>query len=149
MRVVLQVVPVEFVYSLARVELRARKGEVGFPWAEYRPDERIVIVYSIPEDEYTLEAISPAEQGSMQTYGAEISRGQDGYVVRWTNPESRAVWFAFTVLYHELGHHYDMQYRTRRAPSRGRRSEEAFADQKARHILAQLQRGRRESRQSK
>jgi hypothetical protein len=47
--------------------------------------------------------------------------------VSWPAPEVQSLWFFVEVLAHELGHHYQRQYRIRRGSDRARRHEEFVA----------------------
>jgi len=129
----LVIVPSEYVHGLRRVELRARERPVGKPYAVYRRDENVVIVYSVPT-EWSRRFIPDYEQRSMRRFGAHLERRADLWFVRWDDLQGLGLWFAFTVLFHELGHHFSDQYHRRRGWIFGRPYREAFADATARRI---------------
>lgn len=123
----LMVVPLEYVVGLRRIELRAREGPVGRPYAAYWPDERAIVVYSVPR-EWHVEHLADFERRSMRWHGAVVAPVDGGWRVYWSESARLERWFAFIVLFHELGHHFDRQYRRRRGRTGGRAYREAFAD---------------------
>jgi hypothetical protein len=135
----LMIVPVEFVVGLRRIELRARNGPVGLPYAEYRPDERAIVVYSVPR-EWRCEQLADSARRSMRRHGALVTRADGGWRVYWSESARLDRWFTTVVVFHELGHHFDRQYRRRRGWTRGRRYSEAFADQTVAHIFRAFRR---------
>ena len=144
----LVVVPSEYVLGLRRVELRARQGTLGHPYAEYRRGEKVVVIYSVPT-QWEMRSIPEYEQRSMSRFGAHLERRGDSWLVRWDDLEKLAFWFAYIVLFHELGHHFSDQYDRRKGRIRGRPYREAFADATARRIFrafAKRMKSRRQSR---
>ena len=129
----LVIVPSEYVHGMRRVELRAREADVGMPYAEYRRDEDVIIVYSVPT-EWSRRFLPEYEQRSMRRFGAHLERRADSWVIQWQSLEGLGFWFAFTVLFHELGHHFADQYHRRKGRILGRPYREAFADATARRI---------------
>ena len=129
----LVIVPPEYVHGLRCIELRARQGPVGYPYASYRRSEKVVVVYSVPT-EWEHRSIPEYEQRSMRRHGARLENRGDAWVVRWDDPEGLAFWFAFIVIFHELGHHFAEQYRRRKGAVHGRAYEEADAYARARRI---------------
>ena len=147
----LVIVPGEYAHGLRRVELRARQGPLGKPYAEYRRDEKVVVIYSVPT-EWKLRSIPEWEQRSMHRFGADLEHRGDSWLVRWNDLEGLAYWFAYVVLFHELGHHFSDQYHRRKGRIFGRQYREAFADATARRIhraLLKRLRSRRQSRVAK
>ena len=146
----LVIVPPEYVHGLRRVELRARQGPVGEPFAEYRPGEKAVVIYSVPTV-WERRSIPGYMQGSMRRFGAHLENRGDEWRVRWDNDLSGlAFWFAYIVVFHELGHHFAEQYRRRRGRIGGRPYREADADARARrifHAFMKHLKSRRRSRQ--
>lgn len=130
----LVIVPAEYVLGLRQIELRARQGPVGQPYAEYSPSEKTVRVYSVPMT-WERRSLPEFEQRSMRRFGAHLENRGDAWLVRWGNVEGLSTWFAFIVLFHEPGHHFAEQYRRRRGRIHGRRFFESDADARARHIL--------------
>jgi len=144
----LVIVPGEYAHGLRRVELRARQGPLGQPYAEYRRGEKVVVIYSVPT-QWELRSIPEAEQGSMRRFGAHLERRGDAWLVRWDDLEGLTFWFAYIVLFHELGHHFSDQYHRRRGWIFGRPNREAFADATARRIHRALLKRMRLHRQSR
>ena len=58
-RAFLAALPPEQIHGLAAVELRARVDSVGAPFAFYRREDRVIIVYSLPPDEWWMDSIIP------------------------------------------------------------------------------------------
>ena len=129
----LVVVPGEYSHGLRLVELRARQGPLGQPYAEYRRGEKTVVIYSVPR-QWEMRSIPGYEQRSMSRFGARLERRGDSWLVHWDDLEKLAFWFAYIVLFHELGHHFSDQYHRRRGWIGGRPYREAFADGTARRI---------------
>ena len=59
-RAFLRALPVEQLRGLRRIELRARVDDVGAPFALYRREERDIILYSLPPDEWWMSALDRA-----------------------------------------------------------------------------------------
>jgi hypothetical protein len=120
-------VPIEYLHGLQRIEMRPRMGEVGEPFAWYLPDERAILLYSLPE-EWTWEPDVPEEYlAKLRRMFAEITVSKTSVHVRWPDRAVLALWFFVEVLAHELGHHYRYQYRIRRGSARARQHEEFVA----------------------
>lgn len=117
-------VPIEYLNGLARIELRPRSADVGQPYAWYLPDERTILLYSLPL-EWTWEGRpSQSSMQSMLRFYADLTETPTGLRVSWPAPEVQSLWFFVEVLAHELGHHHQRQYRIRRGSDRARRHEE-------------------------
>jgi len=129
----LVIIPSEYAQGLRRVELRARQGPLGHPYAEYRRGEKVVVIYSVPRL-WEMRSIPEYEQRSMSRFGARLERHGDAWLVQWDDLEGLSFWFAYVVLFHELGHHFSDQYHRRGGWISGRRFREAFADATARRI---------------
>lgn len=136
--------PLEQLYGIERVELRARIGGVGRPFAEYRRDERAVVLFSLPVDEWWLPRDFDAGPLRLARYQARVHAERSGTLVQWRSPASLALWFWIEVLAHEIGHHVRNQY-GRRYPRFARlRDEESVADLHSRRAWAALLRGARD-----
>jgi hypothetical protein len=120
---VLRAVPAEYILGLRRVELRARVGPVGQPYGLYQPAERVVLLYSLPLD-WDVHFISGFDRRTMQAQGAVVECTGTPWRVQWGDGSRVDRWFARYVLLHELGHHFERQYRRRRGETRGRRWDE-------------------------
>ena len=122
-------VPPEYLYGIARIELRPRPTEgIGKPFASYLPGEKVIHLYSLPMT-WMYERRPPATflDGMTRFFAFVTERGSETWVV-WPAREVLAVWYFIEVFAHELGHHYRNQYRIRRGSARGRRHEEFVAD---------------------
>ena len=120
--------PVEYLFGLERIELRARMGStVGEPFGKYLRDERAIILYSLPSHWVwpPVTSTSPLIV-RMRQFFAEVEIRDNATYVSWPVPEVRMMWFYVEVLAHELGHHYRHQYRNRRKRA-GSREEELIA----------------------
>lgn len=127
-RAILGRVPVEQRFGLRRVELRARTGALGDPFAYYLRDERAILLYSIPDGDWTLPSRHAAESLRLGQYHARVRRGLGGVTISWRSLVDRALWFWIEVLAHELGHHVRNQYRARHPRVARTRDEESVAD---------------------
>jgi hypothetical protein len=124
--------------GLRRIELRPRVEAVGKPFAEYRRDERIILLFSLPCDGWWLPREFDIEPLRLDRYGARIYAQSHGTSVIWRSPQTLALWFWIEVLAHELGHHVRNQRRKRFARVR---DEESVADLHSRRAWAALLRG--------
>lgn len=147
-------IPLEYLYGLDRIELRSRAArDVGDPFGCYLPDERAVILYSLPEA-WHLPGLGIRMRRALERYRAQITETEAGVTVEWPVRGSLIVWFFFDVLMHELGHHFVRQYRHKNGPIRGRLYNELiadlhanrYADRRFRELRAE--RARRQSRSS-
>lgn len=127
-RTILGRVPVEQLYGLRRIELRARAGDLGDPFAHYLRDERSILLYSVPDGDWALPWPHAPTTLRLVQYRARIRRHAEGVDVAWRSPLDRALWFWIEVLAHELGHHVRNQYRARHPRVARTRDEESVAD---------------------
>lgn len=103
-------VPIEYLYGLTAIELRARQEKiVGQPYGLYRPGEKCIILYSLPM-EWQWTNISALAISKMRAYGASVIENENRVTVVWGSRLQLAIWFFSDVLAHELGHHYRNQY---------------------------------------
>ena len=125
LRNALKEVPGEYLYGLARIELRARQAAAGNPFAVYWPDEKAIILYSLPPQWLWPSGVLNSRLARrMRSFFAVLSPTPGGLQVAWRARWCLALWFYTEVLAHELGHHYRHQYRYRRRAARW--SEEEF-----------------------
>jgi hypothetical protein len=137
-RRILARVPAEQHHGLQRIELRPRTTSVGKPFAEYRRDERIIVLYSLPADGWWLPSDFDLVPLRLDRYQARVSSDDTGSNISWRSPSQLALWFWVEVLAHELGHHMRNQYR-RSYPRFARlRDEESVADLHSRRAWAAL-----------
>ena len=134
-RAFLRALPAAQLEGLARIELRARTAEVGQPFAEYRRQERDILLYSLPPDEWWLAALDRELTRELREAGARIVRHRDGYSIHFEAGGMDA--FLRHVLAHEIGHH--VRNRIAPYPCTARTAdEEAVADLHARRTRARL-----------
>jgi hypothetical protein len=144
-------VPVEYIYGLSRIELRARKGEkIGDPYGAYRPGEKVIILYSLPRL-WVVDAMSEGGQKDLEAYRARVSQHGQQWHVYWPSEAGLAVWFFNEVVTHELGHHFANQYQNKRGRIRGIRFGEMNANLRsfrvAQEVIGRIRR-RRQARQA-
>jgi hypothetical protein len=121
-------IPLEYPYGLSRIELRARHGNgIGAPFAAYRPDEEVVVLYSLPVL-WVIDWMSEGCQRDLETLGARVSPQGRTWHVRWRSRPHLALWFFKEVVVHKLGHHFAEQYENKRGRIRGIRFRERNAD---------------------
>jgi hypothetical protein len=122
-------IPAEYLLGLTRIELRPRPTEVvGQPYGYYTPDEKAIILYSLPMAWAWRSKPKDSTLASMRRFFAFIDESGPGAFVMWPGVEVLSVWFFIDVLAHELAHHHRTQYRIRRGGAMRRRQEEALAD---------------------
>lgn len=121
-------VPVEYIYGLNRIELRAREGNrIGEPFAAYRKDEKAIILYSLPVV-WVVPSMPVSNRKSLEAYWAEVVRKDKEWQVSWPSKACLAWWYFHEVVTHELGHHFAEQYKKKRGKIRGLRYRELNAD---------------------
>jgi len=114
----LKTIPVEYIYGLSRIELRARQGRIGDPFGAYRPDEKVIILYSLPRL-WVVDLMSEGGRKELEAFGARVSQRGRRWHVYWPSEAGLAVWFFKEVVTHELGHHFSKQYENKRGRIRG------------------------------
>src|SRR5258705_771790 len=130
--------PVEYLYGLSRIELRARQGnEVGKPFASYWKDERAIILYSLPTV-WRFRSMSPEFMRSLVKFHADFQFEEEMIVVSWRDNCVMSLWFYCDVFTHELGHHFVRQYQNKNSRIRSRTQEEHVAKLHARRFTDQL-----------
>lgn len=124
----LRTIPVEYLYGLTHIELRARQEKrIGKPFGKYRPREKTIILYSLPMN-WVIDELAISHRENMETLGAEVMRKEDGWHVHWPSKASIGLWYFEEVLTHELGHHFAEQYKKKRGRIRGHRFRELNAE---------------------
>ncbi len=118
LRGALKTIPVEYIYGLSRIELRARQGKIGDPFGVYSRDEKVIILYSLPRL-WVVDLMSEGAQEDLERFGARVSQHGRQWHVYWPSEAGLAVWFFKEVVTHELGHHFSHQYEKRRGRIRG------------------------------
>ncbi len=134
-RELLRALPSAQLRGLVRVELRARTDEVGTPFAIYRREERDIILYSLPPDEWWMSALDRDCARDLREAGARIVRHRLGVSIHFADGGMDT--FMRHVLAHEIGHHVRNQIA--RYPRTARTAdEEAVADLHARRTRTRL-----------
>ncbi|MGZ3425395.1 MAG: hypothetical protein ACXVCV_02045 [Polyangia bacterium] len=132
----LRALPGEQLHGLVRVELRARVEDVGAPFAMYRREERDIILYSLPPDEWWMSSLNRECARDLRRVGANVVRHRHGVSIHFAAGGMDL--FMRDVLAHEIGHHVRNQT-VARYPRVGRTAdEEAVADLHARRTRARL-----------
>ncbi len=122
--------PVDYLYGLKQVELCARTSEaIGKPYGYYLPSEKVIRLFSVPPTEWRIDEIGA--KSVFQAHGADVEIEDDSLLVRWKRPVDVAYLMYREVFLHELGHHFDNQYRHKKKWPDSRRAEEASATRRA------------------
>ena len=147
----LKLVPIEYLYGLRDIELRARESEeIGRPFGYYRPSEKAIVLYSLPWSWRHLR-LSRSMQNSIELYKGIIRRNDQDKFVDVEGPDRirYGMWFYTEVVLHELGHHIRNQYRRSRGRLGRRIDEEIIADlhgERLMRILLRTLKARRDQR---
>jgi hypothetical protein len=140
----LQQIPFKYVYGLSRVELRPRRTKgVGKPFGCYWPDEKAIILYSVPPLVWRFPSIRADFRRSLLACHVTITQEMDGVQVVWSDSILISLWYYAHVFTHELGHHYVEQYRTKNGRVGGRVFSEFVAEMHARRFTADFFKRRR------
>ncbi len=119
--------PIENIYGLRRIELRARMGaQIGRPFATHLPDENVIVLYSLP----LTWRVPFLEAGFRETVGSDATITKEGktWLVQWKDESHMSFWFFNSVFTHELGHHFDWRFRSKNGLTDGHRHMERNAD---------------------
>jgi len=107
--------PLEYFYGLKEIELRARPGDVGKPFGKYSRCAKKIILYSVPEKQWSISNPADGLIESLHRYDAKVRYIEGGIIVEW-EADFLLFMFYLSILFHELGHHYVNQYRCKRKP---------------------------------
>lgn len=140
----LRTVPVEYLYGLTRIELRARASKVGDPYGYYAPVKKFIVLYSLPR-QWTTDCLSRSDRERMERFGAEVTQNGRTYHVHWPSEPGLAVWFFTDTVMHELGHHFSEQYKKKRGPLKGRWFREMSAELHALRLTRAMVRRRQKA----
>ena len=117
-RGLLQQIPLEYVYGLSRVELRPRQTKaIGKPFGCYLPDEKAIILYSVPPLVWHFPSMRADFRRSLIACHVTITQEADSVRVVWPESVLISLWYYAHVFTHELGHHYVEQYPHEERPS--------------------------------
>ena len=127
--VLLRLLPKEYIYGLKQVELRPRPNSgIGNPLGLYRRSEKKIILYSAPKNSWDFDKLGQGAQDYYELHGATVLKESNSSVkVVWKEVIDLAFLF-YTVFLHELGHHYQHQYRTKESIPDLKVSREKFAE---------------------
>lgn len=134
----LERVPVEFIYGLSRIELRARELPlIGAPFGSYWVGERAIVLYSLPPT-FQCRSLTADFRRSLNRFHAKVESHSEGFTISWPEPAIMSLWFYSFVFTHELGHHFVEQYKTKNSRIRSRNAEELVADLHAERFTDEL-----------
>ena len=122
---VLRLIPKKYVFGLKEIELLPRKNSVGQPFAYYSPREKKIVLYSMPK---ALELKSKELVKSILHYSGTLESKEGILKLYWKDPIYRSIWFCHIVLFHEIGHHYMHQFKTKRKLPKSTLLHEILAD---------------------
>jgi len=113
LRRVLTELPIEYVYGLSRIEMRARQEPyIGHPFGCYLRDERAILLYSLPPV-WHFEPLPDDLRQSLERFYAGIKPYGTGFTIWWPESALMSLWFYCYVFTHELGHHFAEQYKAK------------------------------------
>lgn len=138
LKMVLNRLPLEYMYNLSSVEMLPRTSDIGDPFGMYMSDEKRIVLYSLPlnwELDYGTVADAEAAASSLElkTFDAEVEVVGNNISVTWPDARRMGYWLCCVVLLHEFSHHFRATYRAKRKSGiqirRG--DEEFFADSRS------------------
>ena len=142
---VLDRIPLEYLYSLRKIEMLPRKDGIGNPFGYYLASEKRIALYSLPlkwefsfEEELGADLFGPFFR--LEEHGAVVETDENIATVTWPEEIRMAFWHCRIVLLHELGHHFRATYRAKRRAGFSIKSEdeEFFADKKSFDLFAEV-----------
>ena len=106
--------PVEFVNGLKSIKLSDRNSrKIGCPYAVYREDEKSIIMYSVPKQEWVFSNLSQNVRDMYFEHGAEEIQNESSIIINWVSSLDLAYFMFKEVFLHEIGHHFINQYKCR------------------------------------
>lgn len=140
-RLFCDMIPLEYVYGLKRVELRPRRNnQIGYPFGEYQWDEPVIRLYSLPL-EWSFKGFDKQLLDSVVSCNGIVrlaDSGEDLIHVKWPGEACLGLWFYSYVITHELGHHFNERYKTKNSRSKAGKYEELVADLHAKRLTEAL-----------
>lgn len=131
-------IPVEYLYGLSHIELRARhRPGVGEPFGRYRIRTRDILFFSLPPVWYG-QSLDPYFRASYEKFDAIIEEEGENFRISWRSPAALSLWYYCEIFTHELGHHFVEQYRAKNGRIGSARHEELVADLHARRFTDEL-----------
>jgi hypothetical protein len=137
---VFQNIPLKYLYGLHAIEMRARQdNRIGDPFGKYSIEDKIIILFSLPL-EWQLEGAKidslPEFILRCQLCKAEITESERGVTIKWSDKTWLSFWYYMEIFTHELGHHYNIQYRHKKGRFGKIAHEEFVEDLHARRIIS-------------
>lgn len=139
-RELLPSLPEEYLYGLRSIELRPRKNAfVGYPFGQYRIKDKTICLFSLPFPTWSMPKLRKESRRTYRRFGAIVEDDDHASSVHWPELESLRNFQTECVFLHELGHHYQYRFRTKKPLPADVFYEELLADAHARK-LAQTER---------
>ena len=138
LRELLPSLPQEYLYGLRSIELRPRKNAfVGYPFAQYRIKEKVICLFSLPFPTWSMPKLRKESRRIYRRFGADVISDSNSSQVHWPDVESLRRFQNEFVFLHELGHHYQYRFKTKKPLPADVFYEELLADAHSRR-LAQI-----------
>jgi hypothetical protein len=135
LRGLLPTLPEEYLYGLRSIELRPRKNAyIGYPFGQYRIKDKVICLFSLPFPTWTMPKLGRESRRAYRRFGASVV--DDGHTshVHWPDKVSIQAFQTEFVLLHELGHHYQYRFKTKKPLPADIFYEELLADALSRKL---------------
>jgi hypothetical protein len=120
--------PPELYYGLRLVEMRARQGKCGDPYAYYFPRSKTIWLYSLPPV-LEFDQLSERSREIFEEFPKTVVEPRGScWRISWETNGARAYWFFCRIFCHELGHHHHMQYPAKTGHPKRMLEEELLAE---------------------
>ena len=134
-RELLPSLPEEYLYGLRSIELRSRKNAfVGYPFGQYRIKDKAICLFSLPFPTWSMPKLRKESRRTYRRFGAVVEDDEHTSSIRWPELESLRNFQMEFVFLHELGHHYQYRFKTKKPLPADFFYEELLADTHARKL---------------
>ncbi len=113
---IIDIIPDEYLFGLKSIELKARgERDFGRPLATYFNLEKRIEIYSMPFDEILINDFSPTWKEVMESWSMKSLSKYCGVLGYYCSSDyAQSASFYCVVLFHEIGHHYSYNFKTRK-----------------------------------
>ena len=106
-----RLLPLTYTSRLEAIKLRPRgEQKVGDPYGSYSPEEKTIVLYSLPEGSWKFDRLHFATRYKFTKYGFRVTNEGPLVAVKWKKLYKLAYWFYCEVLAKKLEEHYQIKY---------------------------------------
>lgn len=127
---IIDIIPDEYLFGLKSIELKARgEREFGRPLATYFNLEKRIEIYSMPFDEILFYHFSPIWKEVMKSWSMKSLSKYSSVIGYYDSSDfAESASHYCIVLFHEIGHHYSFNFKTRKRSADDEEGRESQAE---------------------